>query len=111
MNNLLIRNIQRILFEQEEKKPTVAEYVDNMDEDVDIVEILDGNIKGPIYTFVVKHCDPVTIMVKKLCWRFQPMPPENLFRLPQLKQINGFDMIGKYTLYYITTTPRTILYF
>lgn len=48
---------------------------------------LSGEIKDPeILELIEKNISKVSIVIKDLCWRFQPQPPESLLQFPKIKE-------------------------
>lgn len=83
---------------------------------------LAGEIRDPeILELIEKNISKVSILIKDLCWRFQPQPPESLLQIPKIKDTNlGMENIdpslsdiarGKFIFPFISFSSANIIKF
>ncbi|XP_055306603.1 uncharacterized protein LOC129570907 [Sitodiplosis mosellana] len=71
----------------------VTHKIKDIEDRINVDEIIEGELPDAIQDFVMANYDEVTVLANKLCWRFQPFPPENLLQVPDVKNIPGFSHI------------------
>lgn len=68
--------------------------------DITADSILAGNITGNLAQSIQESITPLSRAIAELCWRFLPFPPENILKVPEIRDANiGLEYMGKRTIF------------
>lgn len=86
-NSALLKQINCVMHDWQQGGTTFQQENLDFKTSIDVDEIIHGEIPMALAE-KLRELDPVSELVRKLCWRYLPMPPESLLDLELIEEWN-----------------------